>query len=360
MKILIPTLGFGRSGGNRVLSELASRWQALGHDVTFLAHAGGAEPYFPTTARCIWLNDRGDTVAHASLPSGRLGGVAGVARMVNALRRGIARHEADVVLANHMLTAWATAAARTSARRWYYVQAYETELYEGGSVSQRVLRLLAAMSYLLPLRRIVNAPMYRRYKLLRAEHVVPPGLALDRFHAKTVGFPSAGDVVTLGTIGRHEPWKGTADVIAAYRQLRESGVSCRLVVAYGNVDEVTAALPGVTVTVPRDDDELAAFYRSIDILLVAARLQLQAVHYPVIEAMASGTTVVTTGYYPADDSNAYLARTHDPASIADAVIAALANPELRNARAARARRAVQSFDWNIVAESMLDAFTGRG
>ena len=59
MRILIPVLGFGRGGGYRVLSELASAWTRAGHEVTMLVHREAGTPYFPTNARIIWSDVRG-------------------------------------------------------------------------------------------------------------------------------------------------------------------------------------------------------------------------------------------------------------------------------------------------------------
>ena len=59
MKILIPSFGFAKSGGFRVLSQFANYWIKLGHEVTFLCSSNSIEPYFPTDAEIIWFNDKG-------------------------------------------------------------------------------------------------------------------------------------------------------------------------------------------------------------------------------------------------------------------------------------------------------------
>ena len=65
------------------------------------------------------------------------------------------------------------------ARKFYYVQAYEPEFYTSLGTKAYVLAGLSAVSYWLPIRRIVNAELYFRYKNLRADTMVPPGIDLD-------------------------------------------------------------------------------------------------------------------------------------------------------------------------------------
>ena len=62
-KILIPVCGFGKSGGYRVLSELANNWINKGHEVAFICFYVSDLPYYPVQADIIWLNISGEKVA---------------------------------------------------------------------------------------------------------------------------------------------------------------------------------------------------------------------------------------------------------------------------------------------------------
>ena len=53
MKIFIPVLGFGNTGGYRVLSELANGLIRKGYDVVFVTSSHNKTPYFPTVATII-------------------------------------------------------------------------------------------------------------------------------------------------------------------------------------------------------------------------------------------------------------------------------------------------------------------
>ncbi|WP_341479706.1 glycosyltransferase [Clostridium algidicarnis] len=68
---------------------------------------------------------------------------------------------------------------------------------------------------------------------------------------------------------------------------------------------------------PDGDDNLADYYRNLDILVAPGHIQLGAIHYPVIEAMACNVPVITTGYYPANDENSFIVPVKRPDKIAE-------------------------------------------
>ena len=162
-----------------------------------------------------------------------------------------------------------------------------------------------------------------------------------------------GTVWTLGVIGRREPAKGTADALAAFEQLASRWPNVHLKVAFGNLPRGWSHPRAVVVT-PTNDTELAAYYRSLDVMLAPGTLQLGACHYPVIEAMASGVPVVTTGYLPADETNAWIVPVHAPESIAAAVEQIMgAEPQHLASKLDRAATAVEAFAWDAVAARFL-------
>lgn len=62
-------------------------------------------------------------------------------------------------------------------------------------------------------------------------------------------------------------------------------------------------------------------FRSMDIMLAPGSVQLGACCYPVVEAMACGTPVVTTGYLLADNDNYGIVPVADSREIAVAALA---------------------------------------
>ncbi len=347
MRIAIPVLVFTRSGGARVLSELSSAWVREGHEVAFLCASSESEPYFPTLAQIV----RGKSAAHDGLGSQWLE----LARLVRS--HALAT---DFLLANFHLTAWAVWAAGPTARKraTYYSQAFEAAFYDDHPSTLRriVLQWLARMSLRLLPRLVVNAPVYLDYPDVRAVGWVPPGVDFKRFWPRTeaVMWPREDKSVVLGCIGRPERWKGTPDVIEAATHLVARGVDVRLRVAYHVPSSLPASLfARVELVVPRNDDELADFYRSVDLLLAPGTIQLGAPHYPVMEAMACNVPVITTGYIPASEDNALIVPIGRPDAIADAVIAATCAPEATAARAGRAKVAMAPFAWPEVATRLL-------
>lgn len=361
MRIVIPVTGFTRSGGSRVLARFATEWVRAGHDVAFVVNARSTPPYFPTEARVCWVDDAGREVASSAAVDEPLGAGRYAPGNIACLRPALNRYavDADAVLANHSLTAWPVYRARTRARKVYYVQAYEPEYVTERGVRARAKRAVLRSTYHLPLHRVVNAPMYFRYKALRARYFVPPGVDEVLFRPDPARRPLETVPLTLGCIGRPEPGKGTRFALDAYALLRARGLPVRLAVAYGAVPPEHERLPGLTVVRPRNDAELADYYRSLDVLIAPGTVQHGAPHYPVMEAMACGVPVVTTGYMPAAPDNAWLVPVADSAAIAAAVTEILANPAEARARAARGLEAMRPFRWPTVAARMLAHLQGR-
>lgn len=261
---------------------------------------------------------------------------------------------ADIVLANQSMTAWPVFLARLNARKYYYVQAYEPEYYSlMPGLHMPVLQALSFGSYMLPLKHIVNAPVYLGYNALRAHASVPPGIDFTLFYP-TKNRDKQHSRLIIGCIGRTEVFKGIKYVFDAYHMLSQKGISVELRVAFGNAaDELD---PNIHIVVPKNDQELGDYYRSIDILVAPGTVQLGAAHYPVMEAMACGVTVVSTGYLPADNHNSWIVPVHDASAIADAITDILANPDEQMCRVAQAVKDIQPFTWNAAAVSMLHEF----
>lgn len=358
MKIAVPLHKFDRAGGYRVLSELATAWAALGHEVTFLVSYHSGAPYFPTRGAILWLDDSGNKVEGPSpKPASARREVVDTSRL---LLKGLNRYGRgfDVLLANHCFTAWPVFLSRVSAKKFYYVQAYEPEYYaQPPSARQKAIQSLAMSTYLLPLRRIVNSPIYYNYKLLRAKDYVPPGLDFCIFYPKPLAEDWGERTVVLGCIGRKAPYKGMSYVLDAFEAMVARGFDVALRVAYGNFPDGREAPSKCRVVVPQNDRELADFYRSVDVMIAPGTVQLGAPHYPVMEAMACGVTVVTTGYIPASSDNAWIVPVHDSEAIVTAVADITAKPALRLERVRRGLEAIQPFSWDRVAAKMLEIFS---
>lgn len=340
-----------------MLSQFANHWIRAGHDVKFLASCRSGPPYHPTIATVIWIDDAGLEVG---VPSTSPGFEHQTLRIMRSLRRGLERYarDAHVVLANHCFTAWPVFLSRGSAKKLYYVQAYEPEYFsDTAGIRGLLVRALAASTYLLPMSRIVNAPLYLSYGLLRSREWVPCGVDLSVMKPMTsLRVPKWGErKIVIGTIGRQEPHKGTREAVTAAELLLKRGRDVELRVAYGNVPDGVRLDGRLQVVVPRNDMELAAYYRSLDVIVAPVRLQLGAMHYPVLEGMACGKPVVTTGHLPAsrERDNAWFVPVNDPEAIANAVEGLFADPAAAELKVRRALEDVAPFTWERVAGDML-------
>ena len=367
---MIPLSGFGKAGGYRVLSNLASEWVEMGHEVTMLVHYSSPPIYFPTKATIIWIDNLGKKTDHK--PEHETKGFK-LAPILLALMWGIEKYgnDVDIILANQsIMTPFPVWMNRVNAKKFYYVQAYEPECFisieeprlfiDKKFFTNLLLWLLSSFSYVLNLNKIVNSPIYLKYKLLRANYYVPPGIDFSVFYPKnqTLNSDWENRVVTLGCIGRQEKWKGTTDVLDAFDMLKQQNYNVRLLVAYGNLPKDRTLAADCHIVVPKNDQELGEFYRSLDIMIAPGTIQLGAAHYPVMEAMACGIPVITTGYLPAseDKNNAWIVPINNPKSIANAVQKIIANDEIRYERILNANKDIQEFSWEAVSEKMLSIF----
>lgn len=349
LRILIPVLGFGRTGGNRVLAEFANAWLRAGHEVAFSCPDTSDPPYFPVNAPVHWLDARGGP-SERPLGAGPTG-MGNVRSTLGGVRR---LHEAfDVVLANHSFTPLPIVLAGVPrCKRFYYIQAYEPEYY---ALERRpAMWLMSRLSYALPLTQMANAAIYR-HALVNPVAIIPFGIDLDRFHPKPAGERRAGEPLTIGCIGRSEPQKGTPYVLEAFERLHARDPRHRLRVAYGNLPDGWTH-PAAEVVVPADDGELAAFYRSLDVLVAAGTVQHGAPHYPALEALASGVSLVTTGFQPATRENSWLVPNRDAVAIADTLARISADPSEAARRTRLGLEAVESFAWDVVAEQAVAVF----
>lgn len=353
MRILIPVTGFGRAGGYRVLSEMANAWVRAGHAVDFLAPDTSGMPYFPTVAGIIWCDLNGlVSVGNDNRQFTPRRGWQLLVTLYRSLKN--IGNDYDIVLANHSFTAWPTRfAIKNRKKTFYYIQAYEPEYYK---MEKRPLGyLFSRLSYFLGLRQIVNTAVYTQHYGVSGDHVVPFGIDRKTFRPKTeVDSISGYDHITIGCIGRAEPAKGTKYVLEAFETLWANDKRFRLKVAYGNLPNDWAH-EAVETVIPKNDDELAAFYRSLDILMAAGTVQHGAPHYPVLEAMASGVPVVHTGYLPGNEFNSWIARSKSSSSLAKQVKLIVAENNLTE-KTKKAIQDVEPFAWDAVAQSMISCF----
>ncbi|SCW77228.1 Glycosyltransferase involved in cell wall bisynthesis [Lachnospiraceae bacterium C10] len=327
MKIVFPLFIFGKYGGVRVVTNIANTWVKTGNEVDILTK-GDAEIYFPLSNK---IN------------------IKIFKRKREIVKYLIHRFDSyDAIIGVYPLSAYlifmASILKANFTKNFYYIQAYEAEAEFD---NRRGLWLeFVKVSYKLPLHRIVNSELYTNYKSLRARDVVYPGLDLKLYYPKDVA--QFNKVLKVGCIGRKEKWKGSQDVCNAVKILEERGYNIDFYIAFNDFDTVEHHF-----VKPDGDSKLSSFYREMDVVVAPGHIQLGAVHYPVIEAMAVGSTVITTGYIPADETNAYIVGVEKPEEIAEAIIEIDKDRATAIGKRKKALMDIQQFAWENVSDKFM-------
>jgi D-inositol-3-phosphate glycosyltransferase len=203
--------------------------------------------------------------------------------------------------------------------------------------------------------------------------VVQPGVDLGRFRPgpsdrTRLGLPARGKIVAF--VGRIQPLKAPDVLISALAAMTDPDVT--VVICGGpsgsGLDRPTslielAASLGVAERVvflpPQTGDDLAALYRSAD--LVAVPSYNESFGLVALEAQACGTPVVAAavgGLVTAvrDGVSGVLVDGHDPRAWAEVLDALLAAPRRRRLLSAGAVTHAADFSWDRTAEGLLRVY----
>jgi glycosyltransferase involved in cell wall biosynthesis len=344
MRVIIPFFGFGRAGGYRVISRIASGLAKRGYSVTVVVPKETRPPYYPidSDVNIEYIDDFGKPdVSPVLAEKICFKPFRAMVSIFLYLKRNCRGN--DLIIANYNLTAYPVFLSGKG-RGFYYIQAYEPDLIEGRLLNPKIAvrKLLAWGSYLLPLNRIVNAQIYKTYKNIRSEHVIYPGIDPSDFYPRTNWSRQPGQL-TVGCIGRKEAWKGGKIAANAIRKMRELGFNIKLSTALNPLP-----IEDQKLCRPSNDKELGDFYRSVDIVLVSVYGQHGAIHYPVLEAMACNVPLITTHYYPATSQNSFLIESRSEASIVEALQEAYHNYDMAIAKASTGLKVVREFYWEKI------------
>ena len=353
LNIIIPIWQFGKAGGLRVLSKLANAFKEMGHNVLVISYyKNNEEPYFPIECDVKYVDEEGNFAEPTIEPkknrlTKNLEEYTRYKALLNALNNLSDRY--DIALANANKTAFSVSKSKIK-NKFYYIQAYEAWYTQKIGF---VYNYLAKKSYKLNnLIKIVNADLYKDYKEIHTDYVVPPGLDLDLYHIKDKSaYWDKKRSFVIGHIGRIEEWKGSRETAEAVKILQKEGVNVKYQVAFNPPAE---DICDYELVKPDGDVNLSNYYRSVGVLVAPCSIQLGAIHYPVIEAMACGTPVVTTGYYPATNENAYIVGVNSPNEISNAVKDIMNNYNLAMQKVQIANDKLKEFAWDKVSEKMID------
>lgn len=341
MRIAFPLISVERSGGVRVIVEIANQLAAYGHACRLVLPADKECP-FPI---------RTDVAVLRSPRFGR-GGMLAVGPRILGLARAIPA-DSDVIVASYYLTAYAAWLARLRARRarlFHVIQGYEPNYFrQQGRRRQWVSFLLARASYKLPLRKTVVSPWLAE-KLAAEGHpnlpVIPNGIDRAVFGAAPAG-RAPGDPLIM-TVGHWRPNRGYGDFLAAVDLLRRRRKDFGILALGADSGTPPRGDIGFAGLTPRDDGELAAAYRSS--LMFVSCSHEEGFGLTPLEAMSCGTAVVTTDSggvraFARDGENCLLVPVGDVARIGAAMERLLDDESLRARLVAGGLRTAEEFDW---------------
>lgn len=348
MRIFIPVIDFGRGGGYRVLSELATAW-AGDLETIFVSPTGVDPPYYPTAAQVTYVSPAGSPRQEP----GSRSRFPALFRAQSALRCGLQRLvvPGDVVLSNHFLTVFpAQSTVRRGAIHVRLMQALEAEYNPGRNPKAMLLRRLALRADAVAPFVLTNSSQFLPDDPRRIG-VLPAGIDTGLFRP-FVRPPS--EIPRIGTIGRTEAWKGTGRVLDALRNVA-SRTRVEIHVANFGFDLEPYRDLGIVQTQTHSDAELADWYRSLDAYVVGGQGQEFGFHYPCLESLACGVALITPPYAPANSANAWLVSSSDPVALAGGVEAMLANRVETLRRIRVGVHLAKDYAWPGIADQALEA-----
>jgi phosphatidylinositol alpha-mannosyltransferase len=197
--------------------------------------------------------------------------------------------------------------------------------------------------------------------------VIPNGIYIDRFRRAEPVAQWRGEAGTLVFLGRlDEPRKGLTVLLEAFPRIAAARPGVRLLVAgRGDVGQARAALPAqcraaVTFLGQIDDPTRARLLRSADVY-VAPNTGGESFGIVLVEAMAASAPVLASALpsFRRVVENGRLGALFEPgnpAALAEAALALLADRDRRARLSAAADVAVRRYDWSVLGRRILDVY----
>lgn len=239
------------------------------------------------------------------------------------------------------------------ARGVNFIQGDDIHLYDDGSVMRsrrmiRLYRLLARLSYKLPVKVIANsewsAQRYREHRGRPVAGIIHPGVDSSVFS------PRAGvkqEQRTVVTIGRRHAFKGLGDTLEALDFLKGK-FDFQLIVISGEQVRVEKKDYPIMIIQPKDDMELSWLYNQADVFIQSS--WSEGFGLPALEAMACGAPVVVTDSggvreFARPGVNCVMVRPRDPLAIARAVAVLFDDKPMREGLANGGIETARRFSW---------------
>jgi glycosyltransferase involved in cell wall biosynthesis len=178
---------------------------------------------------------------------------------------------------------------------------------------------------------------------------------------EALGIPAEAPVLVW--VGFPAEFKHVDLLLAAYQRIKAARSAARLVMVgdFGTRPQFVrqATTAGVIFAGRIDHDDLALYYQMADVYLHSSRYE--GVPKVLIEALASGTPVVSTDHLGADvvvrDGETGLVTDHTPEALAAAAITLLDDPARARAMGAAGQRdVIERFDYERQLDRIVESF----
>ncbi len=348
MHIVFPTMGLSKSGGDRVIIEIANGFVARGHKVTLLLSRPIQGKSFPIDQRI--------NIEQNNSPRDIVSELWWLARAVP--------ENADIVVGNYYLTAFPTVLA-TYWRRIngvYLVQDYEPDFFVTSPERKCPVaqRMLARISYRLPLFRITISSWLK--SVLSKREKVDSVVVNDgvNTHVFAPSARKANNFKTIMCLGRNDNRKGFFYFLNALKFLHVPS-KLKVLIVTQDINLVVNAPIDIDIEIihPENDKELAACYNRADVFVFPSIRE--GFGLPPLEAMACGTPVVTTDNggvsdYAETGKNCIVVPVKDPESIAAAIELLLMDVEKARKLSVAGRVTACNFTWDIMVSKLENIF----
>ena len=349
------------SGVNDHVSNLATQFQSLGHQVKIIAPCSNAsmvsEPFFVPMGRPV------------PIPSG--GSVARVSVSIwlkPRIREFFNNNYFDIIHVHEPFSGALTAFMLSESNGVNIATFHSfkgSSLYEIGGT-----RLAKPYSQLIHGRIAVSKPAsdYIQSYFPGKYTIIPNGINLNNFGTNIKPFPHLKDgMLNLLFLGRLDKRKGLRHLLSAYSKLKWDWPNLRLiVVGGGNLDTESQRILGernlsdIIFTGQVSASEKARYFKSADIYCSPATGN-ESFGIVLLEAMASGVPIVASeieGYSSVitNGSDGLLVPPKNEIELANTLDILLKKPYLRDQLIKQANDTVKRYDWNVVSERIMEYY----
>ena len=344
MHIVFPMMGLSKSGGIRVIVQLANGMVKRGHSVTILLSRSTKKASFPL--------DKLVHIKQSNTNKNVLGEIWWLTRNIP--------NDADILVATYYLSSYPTAIASLIGNKkgCYFIQDYEPDFFDNGSNRKcsAIQRVMARISYNLPLYKITISSWLQdvlHEKTMQDAAVINDGVDTTIF-SPCYAEKKLKEVRTIMCLGRKDKRKGFTYLVDALRILGGQ-INLRLLIVTQDKDFVVNSSIPTEIVCPAGDEELANCYRRADVFAFPSLRE--GFGLPPLEAMACGTPVVTTDCggvldYAEYGINCLIVPVKDTEAMAEAIRKITYDNKLAKRLSTAGRETACRFTW----DEMVDKF----